>query len=241
MALAAVTCFLAAGAAIPASATAGLPQAGSYFAIYDGVKSVPAEECALHQVGRKVPDSCCESSSVSIHEGINDLFEAPAQCRLLANQDGSAIRAFFGCVGNTITYAEVCYDSRVPDYPFPFPPGVNATELTKSVATPEECGCTSLVGSGPGCFKANDLSTQGHNKYKNDKQHFYVMLKPCSEASESVLASSPSFPFLTGFSAFALVLFMGSMALIRLKLRRSSATDNEYARFVDGTGESTSA
>jgi len=104
----------------------------------------------------------------------------PTQCQAASFlEDGAGVRAFFGCVGDVVTYAEVCRDPRESEYPFP--PGFDAAALTLgAVANPEACGCTSLVGSGPGCWKANDFSSNGHNKYKDDPRHFYVHIKACA-------------------------------------------------------------
>jgi hypothetical protein len=150
----------------------------SYWSIYDGVKAIPGDECAIWEVGTKVPDSCCTDEStmkVSMNDYLNPM---PTQCQAASfSEDGSGVRAFFGCVDDTVTYAENC---RVDNMEYPFPPGFDAKALTLgTVPTPEDCGCKSLVGVGGGCFKANDFSTNGHNKFKDDPKHFYAFLSAC--------------------------------------------------------------
>jgi len=150
------------------------------------VNQHPEPDCGVYEVGQKVPDSCCTSSIPDKLDMIPALKPDPnASSNCTANfsfhSDGAGLRSFFGCVGDDITYAEYCRDPNVDGYPFP--PGTDpASVILGPVPTPYECGCTNFIGQAPGCYKATDASSHGHNAYRDDPRHFYVHLEPCKAA-----------------------------------------------------------
>jgi hypothetical protein len=120
---------------------------------------------------------------------------SPAECvntfpEQVNETDGTGSRAYLGCDGGEMTYAEHCVPAGYPSYPDPtlgipgplLALGTDLKNLTVHAASYSDCACKFFV-QGPGCWKVNDMT------------HFYPGELPALDPRTSTSTSTSGVPF----------------------------------------------